>query len=141
MNFLKTFINFFSTITLGIIFVCAVNMSMSPNYDIPNTVLWQILLAGLVTSLLTVISIFLFNGINTTIKLIIAGIIHYIIMCIVMIGFGVWFDWMNFDAKGIIMMLISVAIVYLIAFLLNYIILKKEADDINSALEEHNKKS
>ena len=58
-----------------------------------------------------------------------------------MISLGVWFDWLNFDIKGIVMMLISVAVVYLIAFLLNYYIIKKEAEGINIALEKHNKRN
>ena len=45
------------------------------------------------------------------------------------------------DIKGIVMMLISVAVVYLIAFLLNYYIIKKEAEGINIALEKHNKRN
>ena len=55
-----------------------------------------------------------------------------------MIGFGIWFDWMNFNLEGIVMMTTSVAAVYLITFLLNYILIKKEADDINEALKERN---
>ena len=141
MNFLKVFINFFSTITLGIVFVCAANMSLSPGYDVPDNVLWQVLLSGFITSIMTSFGVFIFTAINTKIKLAIAVMIHYALMSVIMIGLGIWFDWMNFDIKGIVMMLISVAVVYLIAFLLNYYIIKKEAEGINIALEKHNKRN
>ncbi len=141
MNFLKVFINFFSTITLGIVFVCAVNMSLSPGYDVPDSVLWQVLLSGFITSIMTSIGAFIFTAINTKTKLAVSIVIHYALMSVIMISLGVWFDWLNFDIKGIVMMLISVAVVYLIAFLLNYYIIKKEAEGINIALEKHNKRN
>ncbi len=138
MSAIKVFINLFTTITSVITIVCAVNMAFVPDYDVPNAVLWQVLLSGFVTALLTFFGIKIFWGTNSKIKLIILGVIHYILMCAVMIGFGTWFDWMNFDVKGIAMMTISVAVVYLVTLFMNYIIIKKEADDINSALEEYN---
>jgi len=141
MNFLKVFINFFSTINLVIVFVCAVNMSLSPGYDVPDSVLWQVLLSGFITSIMTSIGAFIFTAINTKTKLVVSIVIHYALMSVIMISLGVWFDWLNFDIKGIVMMLISVAVVYLIAFLLNYYIIKKEAEGINIALEKHNKRN
>lgn len=138
MGAIKLFINLFSTITSVITLVCAVNMALVPEYDIPNNVLWQVLLSGFVTSLLTFLGVKIFWSNLSKSRFIILGIAHYIIMCIVMVGFGIWFDWMNFDVKGIIMMTVSVAVVYLMALAMNYIIIKKEADDINCALEEYN---
>ncbi len=138
MSFFKLFINLFSTITVGISVVCAVIFLLVPEYEVSRYILLQVLLASLSTALLTAVGVYFFAKLNSKLKIILACIAHYVLLCAVMIGFGIWFDWMNFDLEGIVMMTASVAAVYLITFLLNYILVKKEADDINKALKERN---
>ena len=136
MNFFKLFINLFSTITVGISMVCAAIFLLVPEYEVSRYILLQVLLASFSTALLTAVGIYFFARLDSKLKAVIACAVHYVLLCAVMIGFGIWFDWMNFNLEGIVMMTTSVAAVYLITFLLNYILIKKEADDINEALKE-----
>lgn len=137
MRFLKTFISFFSTITVGILIVCAVNICLSPHYVIPRSILFDILLAGFVTAAVT--TAIYSREITSHKQFLLTSAVHYVLLCIIMIGFGVWFGWMDLDIGGVVMMMVSVAVVYALTFLMNYILAKKEADEINKALEQRNK--
>lgn len=138
MKFLKSFVSFFSTITTGILIVCAVNFLLSDSTEIPGDTLFQILLSGFATSLATVP--FYYREITSRKKFLIIIAVHYVLLCGIMIGLGVWFGWMDFDLGGIIMMLVSVAVVYALTMLMNYIVAKKDADEINKMLEQMNRR-
>lgn len=138
MKFLKMFLSFFTTITVGIVIVCTVNVMLSSDSEIPAITMLQILLAGFATALVT--TIFYYKDITSNKKLIMVIVIHYVLLCVIMIGLGVWFDWMKFSLNGILMMVISVAAVYAMTFGINFILAKKDADAINKALEQRNKR-
>lgn len=138
MKFLKSFVNFFATITTGILIVCAVNFFLSDSTEIPGDTLFQILISGLATALIT--AVFYYKEIKTHKQFLIILAAHYVLLCGIMIGLGVWFGWMDFNAAGIIMMLISVAVVYGLTILMNYIAAKKDADEINMMLEQMNRR-
>ena len=70
---------------------------------------------------------------------IIVSVIHYFCLCAIMIFFGMQFGWIGKDVISCVLMVIMVAFVYGITFLMNYILQKKEADEINKALRERNK--
>ena len=53
-----------------------------------------------------------------------------------MILSGRWFGWLEFDISGIVIMLLSVAGVYLLTFFVYYILDRKEALEINQKLNE-----
>ncbi|MGN0609242.1 MAG: DUF3021 family protein [Oscillospiraceae bacterium] len=138
MKFLKSFVGFFSTITTCILIVCAVNFFLSGGTEIPGDTLFQILLSGFATALVT--AVFYYREIKTQKQFLIIITLHYVLLCGIMIGLGVWFGWMDFDLGGIIMMLVSVAVVYALTMLMNYIVAKKDADDINRMLEQMNRR-
>ena len=138
MKFLKSFVSFFSTITTGILIVCAVNFFLSGGAEIPGKTLFQILLSGFATALVT--AVFYYREIKTHKQFFVVIILHYVLLCGIMIGLGVWFGWMDFDLGGIIMMLVSVAVVYALTMLMNYIVAKKDADEINKMLEQMNRR-
>lgn len=138
MKFLKSFVSFFSTVTTGILIVCAVNFFLSDSTEMPGNTLFKILLSGLATSLVT--AVFYYREIKSHKQFIITIAVHYVLLCGIMIALGVWFGWMELNAAGIIMMLISVAAVYAMTMLMNYITAKKEADDINRMLEQLNRR-
>ena len=138
MKFLKSFVRFFSTITTCILIVCAVNFFLSGGTEIPGDTLFRILLSGFATALVT--AVFYYREIKTHKQFLIIIILHYVLLCGIMIGLGVWFGWMDFDLGGIIMMLVSVAVVYALTMLMNYIVAKKDADDINRMLEQMNRR-
>lgn len=134
MKILSLFIKFFLYITTGILIVCTINYQISGNNLIPVETLWRILLSGFLTTVVTMLFFPKENkGKSTTF---IQYFIHYGILCIVMMICGHWFGWMNFNLAGIIMMLVSVAIVYLLTFFSYYLLDLRQANEINQKLKE-----
>ena len=127
-------LKWFLYITPGIVFVYAVNIEIAGEETIPARGLWQVLLAGFLTALVTMALVpregkrkwSVFAGI----------LLHYAVLCVVMIACGCLFGWMDFDASGVIMMSVSVAAVYLLSFLVYFRIDLKQAEEINRKLKE-----
>lgn len=133
MKKLFEFIRWFLYITTCVLFVCAANIQISGNETVSTITLWQILLSGFLTSLVTVLLRPLEQ--DSSRVAVIRIIVHYFVLCGVMIACGCWFGWMNFNLKGIVMMIVSVAVVYLLVFLAGYWLDKKQADEINQKLK------
>lgn len=133
MKRVAEFLKWFFYITTCVLFVCAANVQFSGGDAVPTSTLWQIMLSGFVTSLVTVV----FRpaeqdgGRRAMIKI----IIHYIALCAVMILFGCWFGWMSLNVQGIIMMVLSVAIVYFLVYFAAYWLDRKQAEEINKKLK------
>lgn len=133
MKKLFEFIKWFFYITTCVLFVCAANIQISGDETVPTITLWQILLSGFITALITVI---LRPGEQDGGRIgVIKIIVHYFVLCGVMIGCGCRFGWMNLNLNGIVMMAVSVAVVYLLVFLAGYWLDKKQADEINKKLK------
>ena len=127
------FIRWFFYITTCILFVCAANVEISGTEVVSTIMLWEILLSGLITSIITVL---LRPGERDSVRISIIKIIaHYFVLCGVMIVYGCWFDWMALNAQGIVMMMISVAVVYLLVYSAGYWLDRKQADEINRKLK------
>ena len=134
MKKILEFIKWFFYITTSVVFICAANLTISGGNTIFVNTLWQILLCGFLTALVTVL---LRPGAKDGGKIMILKIIiHYIILCVVMIICGHWFGWMVFSFADIVMMLVSVAVVYLIVFSAGFWLDLKRADEINQRLKE-----
>lgn len=134
MRRLNEFIKWFLYITPGITFVCAVNVKISGDNMIPAASLWQILISGFLTAAVTVFLVPR-EGKNKPAALA-GGLLHYTVLSVVMVGCGCWFGWMEFDMAGMKMMLISVAVVYWLAFSVYYLIDVYQAGVINRKLKE-----
>lgn len=128
------FIKYFLYITTGILIVCTINLIIAGNEFISVNTLWQILLSGFLTT--TVTTLFMIKEKSIKLPHIIQCFIHYTVLCIVMIFCGYQFGWMDFDRQGIIMMVVSVAVVYMITFLSDYMINLNYANEINRKLKE-----
>ncbi len=132
---LQEFIKWFVFITTGILIVCAVGFSFSPDGTaIPRITLWEILLSGLLTSIIT--TIFLSREALDKCGLILVFFLHYIFLDITMIVCGSYFGWMNFDLGGAAGMSVSVGGVYLFTSAVNYVLDVQQADAINRKLKE-----
>lgn len=132
MRKLTEFVKWFIYITTCILIVFAANVSIAGDETIPAGTLWQILMSGFVTAGVTV---FLRpSGRGNVWGDVIRIIVHYIILCVIMIGYGCFFGWMHFRVRSIIMMMISVAAVYFLVCLSGYWIDRKQADEINRKL-------
>lgn len=134
MKGLGEYIKWYMYITTSILIVCAVLFHISGEETIPVETLWQILLSGFLTTLVTVLPIFRECSRKST--AIIKHILHYVLLCAVMFLCGKWFGWMDFELEGIAMMAGAVAVVYLLSFGAYYMIELKQASDINRKLKE-----
>ncbi|MDE5908637.1 MAG: DUF3021 domain-containing protein [Lachnospiraceae bacterium] len=134
MKVFRDFIKWFSYITAGILVVCAVNFTLVGSGMIPTITLWQILLSGGLTTLVTMLLYPRANGKKSVVF--VGCLLHYAVLCGVMIACGYWFQWLSLDAEGIVMMCLSVAGVYLLAFTAYYIVDLKQAEKINQRLKE-----
>lgn len=133
-RFIYELIKWFFCITPAIVFVYAVNTELAGDISIPANALWKILLSGFLTACTTVL-LAPREG-NKKPVLLARGLIHYAALNTVMIGCGCLFGWMRLNASGILMMLLSVAFVYLIAFFVYYLINVAQAHEINQKLKE-----
>lgn len=97
-------------------------------------ILWQILFAGLVTTAVTIYFASI-QAVDTKINMI-RLIMHYIALSLTMIGIGYWFHWIEMNVLGIIIMLLSVAFVYVFSMMMYYFLDKKEAEEMNEKLKE-----
>ncbi|HIS62546.1 MAG TPA: DUF3021 family protein [Candidatus Scybalomonas excrementigallinarum] len=134
MKIISSFIKWYFYITTGILFVCAINMTLSREENIPSDTLWKILLSGFLTTVVTMF--FLFRESDSKFVMGYRMILHYLALGIVMILSGRWFGWLEFDISGIVMMLLSVAVVYFLTSFAYYILDRKEAQEINQKLNE-----
>lgn len=134
MKRLSEFIKWYIYITISILAVCTVIFNILSDGTIPAATLWQILLSGFLT---TVVTVLLTSGEwNKISTVIIRVILHYISLCIVMVLCGKGFGWLSFDFNGIALMAGAVAVVYVLSFGVYYIIDLKQADEINQRLKE-----
>lgn len=122
------------TYTTGILSICAIHITLSGEKTIPSMILWQILFAGLVTTAVTIYFASI-QAVDTKINMI-RLIMHYIALSLTMIGIGYWFHWIEMNVLGIIIMLLSVAFVYVFSMMMYYFLDKKEAEEMNEKLKE-----
>lgn len=134
MNRISEYIKWFLYITTGILIVCAANLEIMGEETIQVDMLWQILLSGLLTTLVTVL--LFIQECNRKAEVCLKCILHYVALCVIMVLCGNWFGWMKLDLGGIVMMVVSVAVVYLFAFLAYYLIDMRQAVQINQKLKE-----
>ena len=138
MKFFKSFLNFFTAITTAITALVGAITLISGYTGVSPYIPLQILGSGAVTALITaVIYSFEFRSRK---HFILMTAIHYVLLCITMNAIGVMFGWMDAAVIDILMMCVDVAVVYVIVFGITYVLMKKEADELNRALNERNKK-
>lgn len=136
MKKISDYFQYFAYITFGIVIVCAVNFSLFHNGELPQNTLWEILFSSFLTTAVTVVLIP--TDCEKNPRVIWRLVFHYLCLCVIMTGCGLCFGWMDFTLKGALMMFMSVACVYFIAFLLHYTADQKLANQLNEALKKRN---
>ena len=139
MKFFKGFLNFFTSITTAITVVVSLVVLLNGYSGLSEYITLQILGAGAATALLTTI-IYSFEFRSRKHFLVMTAI-HYVLLCITMNILGTTFGWTNTTPVNIIAMCIYVAVVYVIVYAITYVLMKKEADELNRALNERNRKN
>ena len=134
MKSIGEYIKWFVYITVGIFLVCAISFTLEGEETIPVNTIWKVMLEGLVATLVTVQLQPQENDGKG--KAWIKFALHYISLCIIMCGFGIWFGWTRFSIKGIIVMSVDVAIVYALSTVIYYLVDVQQAKGINKVLQE-----
>lgn len=134
MKKIGEYIKWYFYITTSILMVVALIFGLYGAKNLPGDTLWQILLSGFLTTLLTIVMVCVEKITSKGTVLVYVG--HYISLCAVMIPLGVWFNWINLNLPGIAMMLGAVAAVYLLTFAAYYVIDLRAAKQINQRLKE-----
>lgn len=119
MRRLSDFIKWYTYITISILIVCAVVFTIYNTKSIP---------------LVTVLSVL--KEENRRWLLAVRHVLHYVLLCIIMIICGNFFGWMSLNFQGIAMMVGAVAVVYLLAFGAYCVTDLKQANEINQKLKE-----
>lgn len=133
MRKLLEFMKWFFYITTCVLIVVAVNIEIAGDDYIRPVMLWQILLSGFLTSFVTIL---LRPNEDDGGRLgFIKILIHYFVLCVVMIVCGYWFGWLKLNFRGILMMVVSTAVVYLLVYLAGYWLDRKQAEEINRKLQ------
>lgn len=99
-------------------------------------ILPQILLVGILTGAGSVL--ILEKEEMSVREAIIRQVIHLIYICAVVLGLGAWFDWYTVSVMGVVLMLFSVAAVYVLTYFIDYHQSKKLADRLNEKLKNMN---
>ncbi len=134
MKSIGEYIKWFVYITVGIFLVCAISFTLEGEETIPVNTIWKVMLEGLVATLVTVQLQPQENDGKG--KTWIKFALHYLSLCIIMCCFGIWFGWIRFSVKGIIVMSVDVAIVYALSTVIYYLVDVQQAKGINKVLQE-----
>lgn len=134
MRIFRESIKWFVYITTGILIVVTVNFTLAGMETMSVNNLWKILLSAFLTTIVTVF----FQPEDETRQHVayLNLVLHYLALCVVMIICGKWFGWIEFNLAGILLMAISVAVVYLLCFLTDLILDRRQAEAINKRLKE-----
>ena len=134
MKRLAEYIKWYMYITTSILVVCAINVTSEGMDFVPAEILGQVLLAGLLTTLVTVF--IRIREYGKRVIEILGYIFHYLALYAVMLVCGKWFGWISWSLRGWIVMAVDVANVYLLCFGVYYLVDLKSANDINKKLKE-----
>lgn len=136
MKFINELLKFFAYITTGTAIAFVIYTAVIKVETVPVIMIAEIPLTGFIMALITTLMLCLYKVQNTKKGFVFVALLHFVLSAIGMVGLGVAFGWMNFEIKHILLMVLCVAFVWLFAFALFYLNLKREADEINSALNE-----
>lgn len=133
MRKLRTFIEYFLTVTTGIVFIAAFSYSSEPE-ALTSMTLWQILFAAALCALATTL-FFPDEGANK-IRMRIGIALHFISLCAIMIVCGRWFGWVGPSFKDAAVMVGYVVVVYAFTTGIACLLEVKQAAAMDRQLQE-----
>ncbi len=134
MKKVREFIFMFAVITTGIILICAIQFSLQNDGILNDNILWHILLAGALTAGAT--TLLLPSEECSKCRFILGIIVHFIVLCVIMVFVGVRFAWIPLCLEGVLGMVFCVAFVYAFTMIVTLISFQKEAKHVNQALQK-----
>ena len=134
MKKMSDYVKWYFYITTSILMVTAVIFGLYGAESLPGATLWQIMLSGFLTTFITVLIVSI--DCKSLLGNVLKFVCHYGALCAVMIPLGIWFGWLHANLPGIVMMLVSVAAVYLLTIGAYYVIDLRAARKMNRRLKE-----
>ena len=134
MKKIGEYVKWYVYITTSILMVEALIFGVYGAEELPGETLWQIMVSGFLTTLVTVLMVC--TDSVTTVGAVLKYVCHYVLLCAVMIPLGSWFGWIRLSLPGIAIMLGAVAAVYVLTFCAYYIIDMRAANKMNQRLKE-----
>ena len=124
--------NYFTRITTGIVFAFIIILFFNDKEGLSYATLAEIPLMGILTAFVT--RLIHHNEVSGG-RLAARIAVHYVLIGVIMSIFGVLFGWVKCDLWGIGSMLLATAGVYVFTFAVTYFTAKREADELNEALQ------
>jgi hypothetical protein len=134
MKYVKSYISYFTAIATAILIIVTIDAAISSYESVSKYLPLDILAASAITAFITMI--ISCREIKTGKQILILFFVHFLLLSAVMIGLGLLFGWIDASFGSILGMIFYVALVYVIVFAINYILAKKEADELNEALHK-----
>lgn len=134
MRIISEFLKMFTYVTTGTAIAFAA-YTMVVGYEMVAVhSVAEIPIVGAIMSLIT--TAVMHREYSTNKSMIFALVCHYVFVSVSMVGLGILFEWVRPVPKEIALMLICVVGVYAFSFMMFYISLKREANQINTALKD-----
>lgn len=136
---IKVFFDVFTKVTTCVVFAVAIYCRIFfPGLNFKEDMLWQILLVSLLTSAGTL----MYNDDIKKNSMKVRCIIHYLIVNVIVVGCGIWFEWFYADNLAqVIGMLILIAIIFAVVSVVSWRKVQKEAELMNQRLAEYQGKN
>lgn len=138
MKYLQYFIGLFTKVTTGVTIVCAVILKILGVEMWTSDILWQILLCGAVTTLLSMA--LLPDRDFSRKEWVVRYCIHFVLISAFILTAGAAFGWYVPTFTGCLCMMASVGVVYAFSVVTTYIGSRCSADELNSALKERKRR-
>ena len=141
MQFLKRLTFYVATITTFTLLACAVwitiemvgnGMSLQADF-LPVELLWQVLVVGVVCGFAT--ALLIAGEAQSRKEVLVRFGTHYVVINAIILGCGALFGWYTVTPVGVLMMMLTVALVYVAVATMSYLRDKSIADKINERLE------
>ena len=132
MKFITDLLRYFVSITTGIVLIFIAVLFVSGIDGISLKILCEIPLMGLITAIVTAI---IHHNESYGKQFIIKILLHYLIIVLIMSIFGILFGWVSANISGVLDMIVTTAGVYVFTYTVTFLLSKKEADELNSALK------
>lgn len=132
---IKVFFDVFTKVTTCVVFAVAIYCRIFfPGLNFKEDMLWQILLVSLLTSAGTL----MYNDDIKKNSMKVRCIIHYLMVNVIVVGCGIWFEWFYADNLAQVMgMLVLIAIIFSIVSVVSWRKVEKEAELMNQRLAEY----
>ncbi len=137
MKHIKTFLHYFISITTLVTAVIGIDAATSDIEGLSKYTLLYILEASAATALVTTL-VFSYTPKNRKQNLIQTAI-HFVLLCVTIVIMGLCIGWIAADIKSIAITCLYVFIIYVVEYFISSLMLKREADEFNRAINERRK--